>query len=283
MSGTAVAEVGKVKRSIEIGAARGFEDLENEALKLRGEMDTRYTELAEVLHEIFGRFDVSADKKAEVKKATGYDDFEEWAEKKFGWARRKAYYLVSVWENLFVKAGLSRPQISKVAWSKAKELVPLAKAGKIDKDNAQEWIEKAEKSTVDQLKAAVKTKLKKRGEPDAEVFIPKTFRLTKAQARNVDAALAVAGEVTESDKDGHNLDAISTEFLANHVKGDGRETGLAKACAAIERAYGVKLVAVDVKAGKIVHGEKEVDALVAAAGGGVETDPEAEAPGAGDD
>jgi hypothetical protein len=262
MSGTVLQEVGQTKRAVQLESNRTFKDLEEEALKLSKESDATHTAMAEVLFDIYTRFDVPEEEQKKVVEETGHKTFDEWSEAKLGWSPRKSYYMVATWRHLYIEAGLTRAMIAAVAWSKAKELVPLAKRGKLDKDNAKEWVEKAKKMTTEELKAAVKNATKKRaGAEDVEAVFRKTIGFYKPQIDLLTAACDVAEKISGSTKECEQIAVICTEFLAAHRKQDDRETGLAKLLGQIEESCKIKLIAFDAKAKEVVYGQAEVDAL----------------------
>src|SRR5215470_8744438 len=79
------------------------------------ERDTRFVELGEYLCE------VRAKQHWRIEKLNSFDAF---LEKRFPESRRKAYYLMAIHENL---TRVPKLQLRKVGWSKAVELVKVAR------------------------------------------------------------------------------------------------------------------------------------------------------------
>jgi len=94
------------------------------------EKDVRFVELGEYLCE------VRAKQYWKLEKLTSFDNF---LEKRFPASRRKAYYLMAIHENL---TRVPKPQLRKVGWSKATELVKVApKDG--ERFDCATWLHKA--------------------------------------------------------------------------------------------------------------------------------------------
>ena len=94
------------------------------------ERDVRFVELGEYLCE------VRAKQYWKLEKLNSFDGF---LEKRFPASRRKAYYLMAIHENL---TRVPKPQLREVGWSKAVELVKVARKDGEEFDCAT-WLHKA--------------------------------------------------------------------------------------------------------------------------------------------
>ena len=94
------------------------------------ERDVRFVELGEYLCE------VRAKQYWRLERLKSFDEF---LEKRFPESRRKAYYLMAIQENL---TAIPRTQLREVGWSKAIELVKVARKDREDFDSAT-WLHKA--------------------------------------------------------------------------------------------------------------------------------------------
>ncbi len=205
----------------------------------------------------------------------GYSSRNEWLELDLGLAPRKAEQLRRMYEYFTIETTLPFPldqRLRKLDWTKARSLV-----GHVNADNAQEFIEKAETATRDELGAWVqqRTNASSNGfaasqECPGEFFRP--FRIALADSSNDDAsqyktvraALQRAKELSGSNKDGHNLTLISTDFLATNSFGQKDDPNMrARYLARIEIALGVRLIAIDVKTGEIIHNRQLAISLFA--------------------
>jgi len=142
--------------------------------------------------------------------------------------------------------------------SSAKELAPLVKSGILTEKNSEEWLEKAKQKPVHQL--AEEARAAKANGGAGKVEVEKVFRVTyglyEAQYDNLMRALDIAKGLAQSDKSGHLIDLICTEFLAQYgAKHPNRKRAIQRYAKMLERAYGVKLIIVD-DSDSIVHGKK---------------------------
>lgn len=239
---------------------KAFRVMEAEAVRLAKEVEKGYMSLAEVLSDIKAQFDMCGGDHAKTKRELGYETFDLWVAEKLKFERRKAYYLVSIWASLHVKAKLTKRKIEEMGWTKAKELQGLVKYDKLNAENADEWIEKANTMPTEELKAAVK----KKTHPGQVVEIIKRFTigLFEEQFKNWEAALETARKLTGSDKTPHLIDVICLEFNANHVKErEDKEVLLNRLCASIEENFEVKVIVIDPKKKDVLYGEDEVKSL----------------------
>lgn len=202
----------------------------------------------EMLYEVsknkyWNEWEFADPKTGETRK---FASFDEYCEVELDMKRRKAYYLMSIYEKYVVELKLPNDILKDMEWSKAKELVSV-----ITEDNWPDLIDKIGKMSVPEVKELVRT-MKAAGtdgtsgattpaEPDTTVRM--AFKLHPDQAENVKAALAIAESMSGSDKPGNQLDLICSDFLASAV-GSGVEGALAKLEVVIknvERAFGVTL------------------------------------------
>ena len=96
------------------------------------ERDTKFVELARYLCEL---------RAGQYWRLESLKCFDEFLERRFPESRRKAYYLMSIHENLPPQA---RKQLNEVGWAKGIELVKLARRDRQNFDCAT-WLHKAHK------------------------------------------------------------------------------------------------------------------------------------------
>jgi hypothetical protein len=103
--------------------------------------------------------------------------------------RRKAFYLMSIYTNL-VEAEIKWSQVGHLGWTKLKELAPI-----LTKENAEEWIAKAEKLTIIQLIEEIR-KLSDGGSSDeteeTKTLTTITFKVYEDQKETINDAVTKA-------------------------------------------------------------------------------------------
>ena len=134
--------------------------------------------------------------------------FDEFLEKRFPESRRKAYYLMAIHENL---KRVPKQQLREVGWSKAVELVKVARRDGEDFDCAT-WLHKAKEFSKEGFKGEVEHHLTgKETEPWEIIY----FKVYKSQLPVVEQALETAALMLGSDKSrGYCLEMICADFLA---------------------------------------------------------------------
>ena len=163
------------------------------------ERDTKFVELGRYLCE------VRAGQYWRLEKLKSFDEF---LERRFPESRRKAYYLMSIHENLPLQA---RRQLKEVGWTKSLELAKVARRdGK--RFNCATWLHKAQEMTKDQFKREVERELT--GE-DKEPWEIVYFKFYKSQIPVIDRALETAALMLGSNHSrGYCLEMVCADFLA---------------------------------------------------------------------
>jgi hypothetical protein len=183
------------------------------------ERDVRFVELGEYLCE------VRAKQYWKLEKLNSFDHF---LEKRFPASRRKAYYLMAIHEKL---TRIPKPNLREVGWSKAAELVKVARKDGEEFDCAT-WLHKARELPKEGFKNEVERYLTgKETEPHEIIY----FKLYKSQLPVVEQALETAALMLGSDKArGYCLEMICADFLA----GSGtQENQLEVLVLSLERLY----------------------------------------------
>ena len=163
------------------------------------ERDTKFVEMGRYLCE------VRAGQYWRVENLKSFDDF---LERRFPGSRRKAYYLMSIHENLPPQA---RKELKKVGWAKGLELAKLARRDRQNFDCAT-WLHKARELPKEAFQQAVERELTgKITEPWEIVY----FKLYQSQISVIDRALETAALMLGSDRSrGYCLEMICADFLA---------------------------------------------------------------------
>jgi hypothetical protein len=222
-------------------------------LDLRNKVEESYWELSKTLNDVYqGSYYIP----------WGYSSWKEYVENELQFALRKAQYLVSI-QDWF---GKMKPEVKawvqSLGWTKAKELI-----GIVTDENAAEWKARLEGLTYAELVAELKggkgggdeTPIDGSTERPAapEKAAKKAFALFPEQASNVEAALTKAKALANTDKEGHALDLICSDFLATNASDDDLFGVLRR----LEKSSGLRLVAYDKSADAVVFGSDLLDEI----------------------
>ena len=136
------------------------------------------------------------------------NSFDEFLVRRFPESRRKAYYLMSIHENLPPQA---RKELKKIGWAKSLELAKLARRDR-QNFNCATWLHKAKESSKEDFRLAIERELTgKIREPWEIVY----FKLYQSQIPVIDKALETAALMLGSDRSrGYCLEMICADFLA---------------------------------------------------------------------
>jgi hypothetical protein len=163
------------------------------------EKDTRFVELGEYLCEVRSK------QYWRLEKLKSFDEF---LAKRFPESRRKAYYLMAIHENL---TKIPKQQLRDVGWSKAAELVKVARRDREAFDCAT-WLHKARELPKEGFKNEVERYLTGNETEGWDLIY---FKLYKSQIPVVEKALETAGLMLGTDKSrGYCLEMICADFLA---------------------------------------------------------------------
>jgi len=163
------------------------------------ERDVRFVELGQYLCEV---------RAGQYWRLENLKSFDEFLEKRFPESRRKAYYLMAIHENL---TRVPKPRLKAMGWSKAVELVKVARREGEDFDCAT-WLHKADQMSKEQFKREVEKHLTgQESEPWELIY----FKIYKSQLVVIEQALETAALMLGSDKSrGYMLEMICADFLA---------------------------------------------------------------------
>jgi hypothetical protein len=163
------------------------------------EKDARFVELGEYLCE------VRAKQYWRLERLASFDDF---LAKRFPGSRRKAYYLMTIHEHLM---RVPKPQLREIGWTKARELVKVARRDGPEFACAP-WVHKAKELPREEFRREVERHLTgKETEPWEIIY----FKLFKSQIPVVEQALETAALMLGTDKSrGYCLEMICADFLA---------------------------------------------------------------------
>jgi len=152
-----------------------------------------------------------------LERLSSFDDF---LKRRFPASRRKAYYLMSIHENLPKQV---RRELKEIGWSKAVELAKLARRQGQEFKSAT-WLHMARELLKDRFAEAIDRVL---NGPDAEPSDLIYFKVYKSQVPVIEQALEVAARMLGSDRSrGYCLEMICADFLAGASLQDGDQDQL---------------------------------------------------------
>jgi len=170
------------------------------------ERDTKFVELGRYLCEV---------REGQYWRLEKLKSFDEFLARRFPESRRKAYYLMSIHENLPPQA---RRQLKEIGWTKGLDLAKVAKRDR-QNFNCATWLHKAKTLPKDQFRREVERELT--GE-DSEPWELIYFKLYKSQIAVIDKALETAALMLGSDRSrGYCLEMICADFLSGANLDDG--------------------------------------------------------------
>jgi hypothetical protein len=163
------------------------------------EKDTKFVELGRYLCE------VRAGQYWRLENLGSFDDF---LARRFPDSRRKAYYLMSIHENLPPQA---RQELKEIGWTKGRELAKLARRDGQNFDCAP-WVHKARELPREEFQREVERELTGKITEPWEIMY---FKLFQSQIPVIDRALETAGLMLGSARSrGYCLEMICADFLA---------------------------------------------------------------------
>jgi hypothetical protein len=162
------------------------------------ERDTRFVDLGRYLCE------VRAGQYWRLENLASFDDY---LSRRFPESRRKAYYLMSIHENLPKPV---RYELKQVGWSKAAELAKVARRDG-EQFKSADWLHKAHAMPHQQFKDEVDKYLTGADEPSELIY----FKVFRSQTPVIEQALETAARMLGSDRSrGYCLEMICADFLA---------------------------------------------------------------------
>jgi hypothetical protein len=163
------------------------------------ECDERFVELGQYLCEV---------RAGQYWRLEYLKSFDEFLEKRFPDSRRKAYYLMAIHEHL---TKIPKQQLREVGWTKARELVKVARREGNEFDCAP-WVHKAKELPKEAFKREVERHLTGQKTEPWEIIY---FKLYKSQIPIIEHAFETASPMLGSEKSrSYCMEMICADFLA---------------------------------------------------------------------
>lgn len=213
----------KAKTNVKVNAKR-FEEVKDDIIRLDGEVERNFVDLAELLYE-------AAEKKH--YEDWGYDSVWDFCDVELMTHSRKARYLVKIYEKI-VEFGIPKKRAAKIGWTKLKSIIVI-----MTKKNMEALLEQAEKLSTAALEKKVET-ARGRQSGDVPKIVTLKFKMGEADGNIVTDALNEAKGMSDSTDPSIWLVMICQDWLSE--KGALPErTSLEDIIAYAEKMYGVKL------------------------------------------
>jgi hypothetical protein len=163
------------------------------------ERDSKFVELGKYLCEL---------RTGQYWRLENLKSFDDFLNNRFAESRRKAYYLMSIHENLPPQV---RKELKQVGWTKGVELAKLArKQG--ERFESATWLHKARWMPKEDFKREVEKELTGLDSEPAELIF---FKVYTSQIPVIEQAIETAGLMLGSDRSrGYCLEMICADFLA---------------------------------------------------------------------
>ncbi len=175
------------------------------------EQDARFVDLGRYLCEV---------RAGQYWRLDNLRSFDEFLEKRFPESRRKAYYLMAIHEHL---PRIPKPELKLVGWTKAAELVKVARRDGQRFDCAT-WLHKARELPKEEFKQEVERHLTGQETEPWEILY---FKVYKSQLPVIEQALETAALMLGTDKSrGYCLEMICADFLAGANLQNGNSKAL---------------------------------------------------------
>lgn len=205
--------------------------IRQETLQARDMVEIGYMKLAKCLYDIYTQ---------NIYQTWDFPNFENYVDSELQFNYRKAMYLVEIY-NKALLLNMDMERLERIGWTKAKELIRV-----VDQNNADEWMDVAEKSTTKELNFKIKTE--KESQLDHTSIVEEvptvttiTFKLGMAEKTLVSEALEESARLINSDDFALALANIASEWL--EMKGVvPLQTTLEDHIEHLERIYGRKLI-----------------------------------------
>jgi len=163
------------------------------------ERDIRFVDLGRFLCEV---------RSGQYWRLDNLKSFDEFLEKRFPGSRRKAYYLMTIHEQL---PRIPKLHLKQVGWSKATELAKVARRDGQQFDCAT-WLHRAQEMPKEEFKRDVEKHLTGKETEPCEILY---FKVYKSQLAVIEQALETAALMLGTSKSrGYSLEMIAADFLA---------------------------------------------------------------------
>lgn len=172
-----------------------------------------------------------------------YDRFDVYCRKELKLGETKTRNLLAIQKNL-LGSGIEKARLDSIGWWKSGLIAMLPPEERKEK-KVDAWIKKAEKMDTPEFRAEVnKAKNHHLGKKrhNEEVTERLIFGLYPPQLTNVQQALKLAGQISGSTINSHNLDLICTSFQADRL--EESDAKLEHVLKAVERTFKVKCIAI---------------------------------------
>lgn len=239
------------------GEEMAYDDVRKKVIECRDKSEQNYWEFGTYLEEVY---------RNDLYRSWGFDSWTSYVKEELDFDIRTIQYLVKLQKWFSTVSPKVQQWARSIGWTKARMLMHV-----VNDANATEWRNRIVGKTVAQISEmldAEKSKLDSgeggvegdgegggEGGEAPERARKRSFSLFPSQDELVTNAIEKAKEIAQSDKEGHLITLICTEFLANNTSTMTRDDLLRS----IEKNIGIKIIAMvpsdsDEKQDDIVYG-----------------------------
>lgn len=174
-----------------------------EAERLATQIETNYFEMGGVLNVILKNTWFEP-----------FESFEEYVQAKFGFQKRKAHYLISIYSNL-VEKQIPWDKVSHLGWTKLKDLAPI-----LTLENVDEWASKAAALTVSELQAVLKGEQGGEGSETtsktSDDIVKFSFKVKADAGETIQSAISKAKAELATEHDNVAFEGICAGYLGGN-------------------------------------------------------------------
>lgn len=202
--------------------------------ELKKNISTQYVEMGEHLSKVL---------EERLFIDFGFSKFAEYVDKEVDFKQRKALYLVGIFRKFVQEIGLKGEDFSDIDWSKMAQICRVA-----NRENYQEWLDKARKLGIKELTTQVRIELGDEDEEEAEQDLHKfVVHLFAPQLDIVNQAFKKAERVENNSKRNVLFERICMDYLTTDISTE--DEALRWYLTHLARAYRVNITAVGASTG----------------------------------
>lgn len=184
------------------------EELRKKAKELAETVEVNYLQLGGVLANITSQ---------QLFSQYGHESFKDYVSVELEYEHSKARYLIQAY-NKIVELGLSWASLSAVGWTKLRVLIPI-----LDKENADEWLQKAasmsRKDLQDEVKEARGSVGSGASSSSSSDLKTVSFKLSADQAETVEEAIEHQKGLLPTEHKGVALEHICQQWMQQNLEG----------------------------------------------------------------
>lgn len=166
----------------------------------------------------------------------GFETFYDYVEHELQIYEREARWWIQILKKFVLDLGVDEDVLRELPWSKLRYVASVA-----NRKNVKQVLSVVKEKTQDEVIDWAANASK--GKADMPEFETMKFSVTKDQKKTIVKAMEEAKKIAQNHSDGHILEMICMDFLADHP--DNRKEAFFRMAAKLEQVFHVKLLVVD--------------------------------------